>query len=43
MAPDGSLLVADFVYGHVWRVTYTGEVTATIAPPPVFATNTPAP
>ena len=24
VAPDGSLVVADFVYGHVWRVRYTG-------------------
>jgi glucose/arabinose dehydrogenase len=25
IAPDGSLVVADFVYGHVWRVRYTGD------------------
>lgn len=24
LAPDGSLVVADFIYGHVWRVRYTG-------------------
>jgi glucose/arabinose dehydrogenase len=24
VAPDGSLVVADFIYGHVWRVTYEG-------------------
>lgn len=24
IAPDGSLLVADFVYGHVWQIRYTG-------------------
>jgi hypothetical protein len=24
VAPDGSLVVADFIYGHVWRVRYTG-------------------
>ena len=24
LAPDGSLVVADFIYGHVWRVTYEG-------------------
>lgn len=29
IAPDGSLVVADFIYGHVWRVSYTGET----APP----------
>lgn len=24
ISPDGSLVVADFVYGHVWRVRYAG-------------------
>jgi hypothetical protein len=24
VAADGSLLIADFVYGHIWRVRYTG-------------------
>jgi glucose/arabinose dehydrogenase len=24
VAPDGSLVVADFIYGHVWRVSYSG-------------------
>jgi hypothetical protein len=24
VAPDGSLVVADFIYGHIWRVRYTG-------------------
>lgn len=24
IAPDGSLVVADFIYGHVWRVRYEG-------------------
>jgi glucose/arabinose dehydrogenase len=24
VAPDGSLLVADYVYGHIWRVRYEG-------------------
>ncbi len=24
LAPDGSLVVADFIYGHIWRVKYTG-------------------
>ena len=24
VAPDGSLVVADFIYGHVWRVSYEG-------------------
>ncbi len=25
LAPDGSLVVADFIYGHIWRVRYTGS------------------
>lgn len=25
VAPDGSLVVADYIYGHVWQVRYTGE------------------
>lgn len=24
VAPDGALLVADFIYGHVWRISYHG-------------------
>ncbi len=24
IAPDGSLVVADFIYGHIWRVRYAG-------------------
>jgi hypothetical protein len=24
VAPDGSLVVADFIYGHVWRISYQG-------------------
>jgi len=24
IAPDGSLVIADYVYGHIWRVRYTG-------------------
>lgn len=24
LAPDGSLVVADFIYGHIWRVRYSG-------------------
>lgn len=53
-APDGSLLVADSVYGHIWRVTYIGEVatplqssgfqlpTATLAPINSLPDATPA-
>ena len=25
VAPDGSVVIADYVYGHIWRVTYTGN------------------
>lgn len=25
VAPDGSLVAADFIYGHVWKVSYQGE------------------
>lgn len=25
IAPDGALLVADFIYGHIWRIAYRGE------------------
>lgn len=31
VAEDGSLLVADFIYGHVWRVRYTGAIA--LSPP----------
>lgn len=24
VAPDGALIVADYIYGHLWRVRYTG-------------------
>lgn len=54
VAPDGSLVVADFIYGHVWRVRYAGEGalverdahTAETAEPgrsSVFVTATPRP
>ena len=38
IAPDGTLVVADFIYGHIWRVTFTGEPTETATPTP---SNTP--
>lgn len=44
VAPDGALIVADFIYGHVWRVTY-GEGGSTATPETtggLFATVTPA-
>ncbi len=37
IAPDGSLVIADFIYGHIWRVSYVGTGTS---PAP---THTPAP
>lgn len=40
---EGALVVADFIYGHVWRVSYDGvRVTATPSGS-LFATATPAP
>jgi hypothetical protein len=42
VAPDGSLVVADFVYGHVWKVWY-GDVPPKPAGNPVFVTSTPRP
>lgn len=41
VAPDGSLVVADFVYGHVWRVRY-GEADPNPADR-LFITSTPRP
>jgi hypothetical protein len=29
VAPDGSLVIADFIYGHIWRVSYIGDGAAT--------------
>jgi hypothetical protein len=49
VAPDGSLVIADFVYGHVWQVRYGAAPTPTITPTsgsdgnPLFATSTPRP
>lgn len=43
VSPDGALYVADFVYGLVWRVAWTGELPPPTAAPVVFATNTPTP
>lgn len=53
VAPDGSLVIADFVYGHIWRVSYTGNggfaaptqdsefITATQPSAAGFVTSTP--
>jgi hypothetical protein len=27
---DGALVVADSIYGHIWRIRYTGDATPTI-------------
>jgi glucose/arabinose dehydrogenase len=51
IAPDGSLVVADFVYGHVWRVRYVNQLPVALAtgennptaPPVSFETATPQP
>ena len=41
VAPDGSLVIADFIYGHVWRVSY-GDGATTQNPPQHEATATTA-
>lgn len=38
VAPDGALVVADYTYGHVWRVSYSGLPAPTPTP-----SNTPQP
>jgi hypothetical protein len=51
VAPDGSLIVADYIYGHVWRVRFVGDdgmaQTAGQAPmqpsSSIFVTATPRP
>lgn len=49
VAPDGSLVIADFIYGHVWRVRYGAAPTPTITlttevgTNSLFATSTPRP
>lgn len=34
IAPDGSLVIADFIYGHIWRVSYTGRAGSLIQSTP---------
>lgn len=46
VARDGSLLVADFIYGHVWRISYTGGTGFSLPATPtsgafLLPTNTP--
>jgi glucose/arabinose dehydrogenase len=48
LAPDGTVVIADFNYGLIWRVTYTGDSSdgGFVAPAPmqggfVLPTNTP--
>lgn len=50
VAPDGSLVVADYIYGHIWRVSYgdAGGVSMVEATPQqnggvLFITSTPRP
>jgi len=49
VAPDGSLVVVDFIYGHVWRVSFVGADAQTQDPlppdnqQPLFVTSTPRP
>jgi glucose/arabinose dehydrogenase len=49
VAPDGSLVISDFIYGHIWRVRYGAAPTATPIPTTasgssiIFATSTPRP
>jgi len=43
VSPDGALVVADFIYGQVWRVVWTGEIPTPTSVPLIFATNTPQP
>lgn len=40
---DGALYVADFIYGLVWRVVWTGDLPTPTPAPVMFATNTPVP
>lgn len=46
VAPDGALVVADFIYGHVWAVYFDETIPpkpTTIPPHPLFVTSTPRP
>lgn len=43
VAPDGALVVTDFVYGLIWRVVWTGNLPTPTPAPVIFATNTPQP
>ncbi len=49
IAPDGALVVADYIYGHVWAVTFdadaaeSADAPALQAAPPLFITSTPRP
>lgn len=38
VAPDGSVVIADFIYGHVWRVSYTDSEASQNELPPVIQT-----
>ncbi len=46
--PEGALVIADFIYGHIWRVSFVAEgVEMQTAMPtntgPIFVTSTPRP
>lgn len=43
VSPDGALVVADFIYGQVWRVVWTNTFPTPTPAPIIFATNTPQP
>lgn len=43
VSPDGALVVADFIYGQVWRVVWTNTLPTPTPKPVIFATNTPQP
>jgi hypothetical protein len=43
VAPDGTLVVADFIYGHVWRVRYGEAPVPQVPEQPLFVTSTPRP
>jgi glucose/arabinose dehydrogenase len=46
VAPDGALVVADFIYGHVWAVHFDERVMiqpTSIPQHPLFVTSTPRP
>ncbi len=43
LAPDGALVIADFIYGHVWRVSFAGPEFVQPTVPPTISPATPTP